>query len=97
MAGQLSEAFQAPTFGEAFLRRSTIVRALKVSVLVGSILCIINQWEAVIGEGEFNIFKVVLTYIVPFCVSSYSTAASLSDQIRLFEGDAEGTSAQKPE
>ena len=82
-----------PTFGEAFARRTTIIRALKISAIVGSILCVINQWEAVIGEADFHMLKVILTYIVPFCVSSYSTAASLSDQIRLFEGDSDDPSS----
>jgi len=76
-----------PTFGEAFLQRNTIVRAAKISAIVGTVLCGINQWEAVLGLAEFNITKMILTYLVPFCVSSYSTAASLSDQIRLFEGE----------
>jgi len=88
MTEQPSVAPDVPTFGQAFARRSTIVRAIKISVIVGSILCIINQWEAVIGEADLNILKLILTYIVPFCVSSYSTAATLSDQIRLFEGDS---------
>jgi len=88
MTEQPSVAPDVPTFGQAFARCSTIVRAIKISVIVGSILCIINQWEAVIGEADLNILKLILTYIVPFCVSSYSTAATLSDQIRLFEGDS---------
>ena len=84
-----------PTFGEAFVRRATIMRALKISVIVGSILSAINQWEALLGEANFNVIKVVLTYLVPFFVSSYSTAASLSDQFRLFEEGSEDEAAPK--
>lgn len=50
-----------------------IIRALKISAIVGSILNSINQWEAFVGSHDINIVKLVLTYIVPFCVSSFTS------------------------
>lgn len=53
--------------------------AIFISILVGTILTLINQGEALIGDAEINWFKVVLTYIVPFCVSLYSSTLALKD------------------
>ncbi|MEP0354291.1 nitrate/nitrite transporter NrtS [Paraglaciecola sp.] len=47
--------------------------AAYISIIVGTILTLINQGEAFFGEGDLNWFKVITTYIVPFCVSLYSS------------------------
>lgn len=41
---------------------------LIVSAVVGSILTIINQWQALWGEAPFKLIAFTLTYIVPFTV-----------------------------
>jgi hypothetical protein len=49
-------------------------RALGVALVVGTILFAINQLDAVLA-GELTlvlIAKVALTYLVPYCVSTYS-------------------------
>jgi hypothetical protein len=49
-------------------------RALGVALVVGTILFAINQLDAVL-RGEFSLIlaaKVALTYLVPYCVSTYS-------------------------
>jgi type III secretory pathway component EscS len=49
--------------------------ALILSVIVGTILNIINSYD-VIWENNFtfrNVLKIILTYITPFCVSLYSS------------------------
>ena len=49
-----------------------VVRSsLIVAVVVGSILNVINQGDALTGGGEVNWLKAGLTYCVPFCVSMY--------------------------
>ncbi|MCG9875716.1 MAG: nitrate/nitrite transporter NrtS [Leptospiraceae bacterium] len=57
--------------------RLIIARGLKTSMLVGTILVLINNYELfVLGKwGSFPIFKVALTYLVPFLVSTYSSYA----------------------
>lgn len=47
------------------MERSVVVRSLKVSALVGTILVIINQFDAVFGAEPLNWIKIVLTYMVP--------------------------------
>jgi hypothetical protein len=43
-------------------------QATKVALSVGSILLLINQYDALFGESTFRLISAVLTYIVPFCV-----------------------------
>ena len=48
-----------------------IVKSLVVALVVGTVLCLINQGDALLAGREINIWKVVLTFIVPFLVSTY--------------------------
>lgn len=58
--------------------RETVRRALKVACVVGSILTVINQHD-VLMRGEFSLhlmFKILLTFVVPYSVSSFSSASA---------------------
>jgi hypothetical protein len=51
-------------------------RALKVALLVGTALNLINSGDALLaGHLPPNGWKLPLTYLVPFAVSLYSSAA----------------------
>jgi hypothetical protein len=50
-------------------------RAIGVAAVVGTLLVLINQGDALIA-GRVDVMKVVLTYLVPFGVSIYSAAAA---------------------
>lgn len=56
------------------LRWPIIQTALKVAFVVGTILNVINQGHALLGESPIAWGQVVLNYLVPYCVSSYSAA-----------------------
>ncbi|MFT6265335.1 MAG: methyl-accepting chemotaxis protein [Oleiphilaceae bacterium] len=45
-----------------------LIKALKVALFVGSVLIVINQYDALFGEQVFRWFPAFLTYCVPFCV-----------------------------
>lgn len=45
-----------------------LMKALTVAVIVGSVLVLINQHEAIFGDHSFRWLPGVLTYCVPFCV-----------------------------
>nr|MDQ4086864.1 nitrate/nitrite transporter NrtS [Pseudomonadota bacterium] len=60
------------TFSAAAIRRS-----LTVAVVIGTILNAINQGDALIGGGEVVLWKLLLTYFVPFAVASYGSYAAL--------------------
>jgi hypothetical protein len=51
----------------------TRLRALKLAAVVGSILFLINQWEACMGEVPIQWAKAMLTYCVPYLVSTYTS------------------------
>ena len=50
------------------LCKQLVFRALKVSMVVGTILLVINQYDALFGNTELRILPAVLTYCVPFMV-----------------------------
>ncbi len=70
------------TFGQYLRCRETVSRAIKVSAIVGTILIAINQGDGIIAGSWPPLWKIILTYLVPYSVSSYSTAALLLDQQR---------------
>ena len=58
-------------------QKDSLFRALRVAVLVGIILNLINN--PVLFNFSFdgiNVYRVLLTFIVPFCVSLYSSVLS---------------------
>ena len=50
-------------------------RAVKLAVVVGTLLVLINQWEAVTGAASMDWLKVALTYCVPYLVSTYTSVS----------------------
>lgn len=51
-----------------------ILRGIKISSIVGTLLIFINYYELILMNqwSSIPLFKVILTYIVPFLVSTYS-------------------------
>lgn len=62
-------------FFKASADRSLILTAIKVAVIVGIILNLINQSEALIqfDLSNLNYLKFILTFFIPFGVSVYSS------------------------
>ncbi|MDX1558984.1 MAG: nitrate/nitrite transporter NrtS [Marinobacter sp.] len=50
-------------------------RSAKLAVVVGTLLVLINQWEAVTGAASMDWLKVVLTFCVPYLVSTYTSVS----------------------
>jgi len=50
-------------------------RSLRIALVVGSILNLINQGDALFGGALVNWWKVALTYTVPYLVSTYGVVA----------------------
>ena len=66
-------------FKELFVyacRPKTVWRALRVSAVVGTLLAVINHYdEWFVGEGSTtNVIQIVLTYLVPYLVSTHGQA-----------------------
>ena len=58
--------------------KEILLKAMKISLIVGTLLNIINQGVYLFNFDfqNLNLIKLILTYIIPFFVSSY-TAASM--------------------
>ena len=50
--------------------------ALIISLIVGTILNLINQGHLLAAPEKINLINIVLTYCVPFCVATLSSALS---------------------
>jgi len=62
------------------LTREVVVSSLKVSLVVGTILVLINHDVAIFRfslTGE-KIYQITLTYLVPYCVSTYSSVKAIN-------------------
>ncbi|OOF28307.1 nitrate/nitrite transporter NrtS [Salinivibrio sp. IB872] len=56
------------------VERSLVINAIKIALVVGTILNIINQGDALWADGSFSIGHALLNYLVPYSVASYSAA-----------------------
>ena len=52
-------------------------RSLATMLIVGSVLNLINQGDALLLSGPVNWWKIAITYCVPFCVATYGAYAAL--------------------
>ena len=55
-----------------YLRRSVVI-----ALVVGTLLNLINQPEVLQGDVPVIWWKVVMTYLVPFCVATYGAYGAL--------------------
>jgi len=65
---------------QLFLSRNIQTRALKTAVVVGTLLALINYLDILL-EGSVTpsiVFKIILTYCVPYFVAGYSSVSALS-------------------
>jgi hypothetical protein len=78
-----------------WFRRETVVRALKVAGVVGPILTVINQYDLLLRlEFSPRLFaKILLTFLVPYSVSSFSSARAYMES----EAQAEFARGQRKE
>jgi len=73
-------------FLKNLFRRETVLRAIKVALVVAPVLIIINHYDKLLELSLTLklVLKCILTFFVPYCVSAYSSAkAYTSDQLRL--------------
>jgi hypothetical protein len=51
-------------------------RALIVALIIGSVLNLINQGDALIAGRALDWLKIALTYIVPYCVNTHGAVTA---------------------
>ena len=61
------------------LRRDVLRRGVRVGAIVGTILVLINQGDAILDQGVAVVlnWKTLLTFLVPYCVSTYAGVAAI--------------------
>ena len=50
-------------------------RSFIVALIVGAILNLINQGDALFGGARLNFTKLILTFAVPYCVATYGAVS----------------------
>jgi len=68
--------------GHAFqiaFRKDILVRGLKVGVIVGTILTLINYGDVLLAGTMTTTmwWKIAMTYCVPYCVSTYASVGTI--------------------
>ena len=64
--------------------RSVVQRAFTVASVVGTVLVTINHGDALL-QGDLSLgraLRIVLTVLVPYCVSTYSSVSVMREQHR---------------
>lgn len=59
-------------FFKIVMSRHIVVNALKIALVVGSLLNLVNQGESLLRGGSISWLHLALNYLVPYCVASYS-------------------------
>ena len=74
---------QCVRYGVAMLklifRRDIAFRSVCVGLIVGTVLNMINQGDQILAGGEVDVLKCILTYMVPYCVATYSAVMVASN------------------
>jgi hypothetical protein len=68
-----------PSFLSIALTQEVIIVALKMALIVGTILGLINHGNGLI-EGTLTstqVLQIIITYSVPYCVSTYSSVKAI--------------------
>ncbi|SMP43502.1 hypothetical protein SAMN06265222_101945 [Neorhodopirellula lusitana] len=64
--------------------RAIVCRGLIYSVVVGTVLTAINHGDSILyGQvGSPDLFKIGLTYVVPYVVATLSSVAALNSRVK---------------
>ncbi|MDD4979502.1 MAG: nitrate/nitrite transporter NrtS [Gallionella sp.] len=59
-------------FIKTALSRHIVINAFKIAMVVGTLLNMVNQGERLLQGGTISWLHLMLNYLVPYCVASYS-------------------------
>lgn len=62
------------TLFQAACSSKIVKNSLRIALVVGSILNLVNQGSAIMAGTGISWIHVALNYFVPYCVASYSAA-----------------------
>ncbi|WP_415920651.1 nitrate/nitrite transporter NrtS [Tateyamaria sp. SN6-1] len=73
-----------PSFWSIALARKTVMRAGRIALIVGVVIALINHGDRM-ATGQMDAvgwLKCVMTFLVPYCVSTYSSVQAVRDRLR---------------
>ena len=76
-----AEAHRRPGLLRLILQPGIARPAMKVSLVVGTLLNVINNGEQLWAGHGVSVWRVALNFVVPFCVSSYSAARNEAQRL----------------
>ena len=64
--------------------RGVMRRAGKIALIVGTIIALINHGDRMMGDGLGlrSVLKIALTYLVPYCVSTWSSVKAIQERMQ---------------
>ena len=71
-----------PSFLELATSNGIRRRSLATGVVVGSILTAINQGDLILAGESPNILKIMLNFMVPYCVATYGAVSAKRADMR---------------
>jgi len=76
VAGEASRPKGSPGFLDHARSPAVVRTAVRVALVVGTILTLINQGDALFGPGRVSLFKAALTYAIPYLVSTHGAVTA---------------------
>ncbi len=70
-------------FWSAAVQKHIVVNACRISLVVGTVLNLINQGDAVLAGQGISWSHVAMNYLVPYCVATYS---AVKNELRRRDG-----------
>ncbi len=59
-------------FWSIAVQKHIVVNASRIALVVGTVLNLINQGEAILAYNGISWGQVAMNYLVPYCVATYS-------------------------
>jgi len=56
------------------MSRHIVISALKITLVVGAVLNLVNQGGAMLQDEDISWSHLIMNFLVPYCVASYSAA-----------------------
>lgn len=63
-------------------RQPILGNSLRIALLVGTVLNVINQWQGISHGSGINVWTLCLNYLVPFLVSNFSASLHAAQSAR---------------
>lgn len=73
---------EEPGVADLLFGGGTPRKAALTALVVGTILTAINHGDVILAGGSPPLFKVLLTYCVPYCVTTWGAATGKLSQFR---------------